>query len=308
MLKLSISVVICTKDREKSLVRAIDSLLIQTRLPEEIVIVDDGQLPSYFYEQNINQHNIKYQYIKKEKPGVALSRNLSVKTIDSDIVLVIDDDVVWDRDYIKSIMDISEFNDTNTIAGVTGVLRVSYTPGILTFLKFFCLDGSRSGKVLASGSGVLVRENSIQEPVDVQWLPGFNMSYRKYIFTQFLFDPSFSGNGWGGEDRDFSYRVSKKYKLVATPHARLVHLKDTTSRVNNRRFGYMETNFFYRFFYKNMPKLPVNYLAITWAITGILVKNLLLIITNPCQERANQLLGNIEGCLAIFAGKIGDPS
>jgi glycosyltransferase involved in cell wall biosynthesis len=38
-----ISVVVCTKDRKNSLEKFLNSLLMQTRLPEELIIVDSSE-------------------------------------------------------------------------------------------------------------------------------------------------------------------------------------------------------------------------------------------------------------------------
>jgi len=57
---MDISVVVPTKDRPENLKRAISSLFIQTILPDEIIIINDGsQLP---YDNVLNE-------IKSFNPG-----------------------------------------------------------------------------------------------------------------------------------------------------------------------------------------------------------------------------------------------
>ena len=90
-------------------------------------------------------------------------------------------------------------------------------------------------------------------PTEVAWLSGCNMSYRKELFDEFSFDERFEGNGWG-DDRDFSYRVSRRYRLVATPDARLVHKEVPAGRIGALEFGRLEIRHFLLFFEKGSPK------------------------------------------------------
>lgn len=300
----NLSIVICTKDRQESLIRCLSSIFSQSYLPFEIIIVDDGQLNKDLIYNLIDKHGINFKYLKKEQPGVALSRNYSIDYIEGDTVLFLDDDVILDPEYITGIMDVYQTDHENEIFGVTGVVRVTYRAGILPFLRFFCLDGKKPGTILPSGNGVLVRYGDINRPIEVKWLPGFNMSYRKEVLYKYRFDPQYTGNGWGGEDRDFSFRLSKSHKLVATPKASLIHCKDPSGRSHNRRFGYMETHHFFYFFKKNMPKDIFHYLAVSWAITGILIKNIFRLIQKHNYKMMSQISGNIQGIYHILLSKV----
>jgi len=302
-MKHTLSIIICTKDREQSLKNCLDTVFCQTRQPNEIIIVDDGDLNEDKIVALVECNQIVCRYLKKDIPGLPASRNLGIEHAQGDIVLFLDDDVVLDPDYVAGVMEIYETDPKRQIGGVTGALKVSYRPGVLPFLRFFGLDGLKPGAILPSGYGVLVREGEFDQPIEVQWLSGCNMSYRHEVLDEFRFDQRLGTYGWG-EDRDFSFRVSHRYKLVATPKARLVHLEDSAGRIDARRFGFMETNYVYRFFAKNMPKKPVTWLALGWAIVGVMIKNLLLAMTTP-NHRAMlaQLRGNLEGLYAIKTGK-----
>ena len=299
----TLSIIVCTKDREQGLRNCLDSIFHQTRRPDEIIIVDDGNLPERDIVGLVARHEIACRYLRKDTVGLTASRNLGVQHVKGDVVLFLDDDVLLDPGYVAGIMEIFEGDLERRVGGVTGVLRTSYRPGVLLFLRFFGLDARMPGAVLPSGKGVLVREGDISYPVEVQWLSGCNMSYRREVFDTFSFDKRLGSYGWG-EDRDFSYRVSKEHKLVATPAAALVHLENPGGRIHPRRFGFMETNYLYRFFAKNMPKRPMNWLALGWAMLGIVIKNILLavIVTNRSATLA-QLGGNLQGLYAILTRK-----
>jgi hypothetical protein len=99
-------------------------------------------------------------------------------------------------------------------------------------------------------------------------------------------------------------RVGRVYRLAATPDARLVHLKDPAGRIARRRFGFMETNYLHRFCAKNMPRTLTYRLAMAWAMTGIVLRNLILgLVSSDRQAYWQAVRGNLEGLWAIRSGK-----
>lgn len=300
---LLLTLIICTKDREAVLRQTLATVFQQSTLPAEILIVDDGALDRDAIVKVVEQQGIPCHYLRKATPGLAASRNLGVQHAKGDIILFLDDDVLLDPGYIAAVMALFAADTACRLGGVTGTLQIDYAAGVRPFLRFFGLDGTTPGQILPSGSGILVRQGEITQPMAVQWLSGCNMAYRREVFTQFHFDQRLGAYGWG-EDRDFSYRVGQRYQLMATPAAQLIHLKATGGRINARYMGFMETNYLYRFFAKNMPKRPRNWLALSWSLLGIMVKNGLLLLR--AQERrtaVEHLQGNLTGIGAIFTGK-----
>ena len=148
MSTLALSVIICTKDREESLRECLGSLLRQSRLPDEVVIVDDGNLDGEVLGSLVRSRGVSYQYLRKQTPGLTASRNLGVEHARGDIVLFLDDDVVLDRGYAAGIMEGFEQDPNGRIGGATGALRIHYRRGVLPFLRFFGLDGRQPGTIL----------------------------------------------------------------------------------------------------------------------------------------------------------------
>ena len=301
--QLRLSLIICTKDREAILRQTLATVFQQTHLPDEIIIVDDGALDQGQITGLIQQHQIPCHYVRKATPGLAASRNLGIQHAQGDLILFLDDDVLLEPGYIAAMLDLFDTDPAGQIGGATGTLQIDYAAGVRAFLRFFCLDGTTPGMILPSGSGILVRQGEITRTMPVQWLSGCNMIYRRQVFADFHFDQRLGSYGWG-EDRDFSYRVGQRYRLMATPDARLIHLKEPSGRIDNRRMGFMETNYLYRFFAKNMPKRLINWVALSWAILGIMLRNLLLAAGRGRRSAAMmQLRGNCAGIQAIFTGK-----
>ena len=99
-----VTLIIPTYNRPKLIKDCIESILVQTRLPDELIVVDDGDLDEIPLEFQCIQAGIALRYIKKDVPGLTESRNAGVRIATGDIIFFLDDDVILDREYIDQIM------------------------------------------------------------------------------------------------------------------------------------------------------------------------------------------------------------
>ncbi|MCX8038144.1 MAG: glycosyltransferase [Candidatus Sumerlaeia bacterium] len=275
---LRLSVVICTKDRPESLAQTLETLWRQTRLPDELVIVDDGRLAPELVATitaAASMRGVRFSYCNKsDRPGLARSRKAGIAQSSGDIILFLDDDVLLDANYIAGIMKVYESDADHRIGGVEGVLQgLRYHPLQMLLLRFFGMDSPRrEGQILKNFIGVLVR--NIPAPTDVQWLTGCNMSYRREALDGVEIPTDLEG--WSaGEDRALSWQVGRRWHLVATPDARLVHCKAPTARLSARQTGFQEVYYNYLHFRRFMPQDLAHRAAFGWLAFGYVVVNLL---------------------------------
>lgn len=97
----NVSVVVPVYNREKTIVRAIDSVLNQSIKPEEIIIVNDGSSDSTAdvlksYGDEITCINMR------QNSGPSLARNEGVKYSKSEWIAFLDSDDCWEKDKLKS--------------------------------------------------------------------------------------------------------------------------------------------------------------------------------------------------------------
>jgi len=298
---LSLSTIICTKDRPDDLGQCLNSILTGSRLPNEIIIIDDGNLDIDDFQKTISNYDIKFYYRRKSPPNVNVSRNLGVSIASGDILSFLDDDVILDQNYYDCVMKAFEQDSSQTIVGITGAIKVHTHPIKRMYLRFFGLESRQPGKVQACGAVTLVRAGEIDRPVRVEWLSGCNMNFRRWVFENYRFDEQDSGYILG-DDRDFTYPIGQKHILIALPDATLIHKKSSVSRDSAKNLGRMEIFHLGRFFLAHRSQTLINWLALGWAFVGIVLKNLLTLL-NPNKRAISvqQLAGNFEGFLQFIA-------
>lgn len=89
----SVSVIVTTHNRKKLIGRAINSILTQTRLPEEIIIVDDGS--SDKTDQFVKEKYPDIRYIWQENHGISSARNAGIITAGGTWIAFLDSDDEW---------------------------------------------------------------------------------------------------------------------------------------------------------------------------------------------------------------------
>jgi glycosyltransferase involved in cell wall biosynthesis len=90
-----ISVIIPTYNRDKVILRAIESVLKQTYLNFEIIIIDDGSTDKTELLLNNLVSKNQIQYYKTENLGVSHARNLGVSKSSGDWIAFLDSDDEW---------------------------------------------------------------------------------------------------------------------------------------------------------------------------------------------------------------------
>lgn len=94
----TVSVIIPTHNRPQLLARALESVCSQTRLPEEVVVVDDASAVPYreVLERCSSEGRVKLLYHRLEQgAGGSAARNLGAKLSRGEILMFLDDDDTW---------------------------------------------------------------------------------------------------------------------------------------------------------------------------------------------------------------------
>src|SRR4051812_11632140 len=94
-----IGVVIPAYNREGVLGRALESVLAQTRQPDEIIVVDDGS--SDGTSAVARSYGSFVRVIGQLHSGVSVARNTGVDSSSADFIAFLDSDDYWARDHLE---------------------------------------------------------------------------------------------------------------------------------------------------------------------------------------------------------------
>ncbi len=97
--KPQISVVIPVHNRAHTIRRAIDSVLAQELVPDEIIIVDDGS--SDETPDILNSYLPKIQVVRQDNKGVSAARNTGIAQASGKWIAFLDSDDEWMRDKLQ---------------------------------------------------------------------------------------------------------------------------------------------------------------------------------------------------------------
>jgi len=273
-----ISVIIPTLHRLNSLREMLHSLLNQTVLPDEVIIVDQSKNDEskFMVEELFNDYkkvgvnNVVLKYIHNPNlTGAAQARNKGIEEAIGDIVFFFDDDVILEKDYTYETMMV--YRDYPNVAGIGGVI-INYNFLNNFFIKLFN-NVFRQGVFKDCRGELFANYKSYSTPIAIDRLSGGCASYKKSVIEFERFDESFDNilNGYSfGEDIELSLRISRNYQLLITPKAMLVHnsvcIKDR--RRSKEDYIFLEVSSWTYIFLKNFKFNFKNWLTYLWLCLG----------------------------------------
>ncbi len=210
---MRISVVIITRNTEYYMRDCLDSLVHQSRTPDEIIVVDaeSTDATQRIVREFSAKHDIIKLHVKALQKGE--SRNYGVTKSTGNIIAFVDADTICHALWIEEILKAFDVPGTDAMAGKE--VRLGY-----------------------SGFAGLKRVPLLHKGQDVTY-PTVNMAYTREAFNTVKgFDPWFKE----AEDVDLNYRViDADFKLIYWDRAIVYH------RVRDSFFGFFKQAFWYGF-------------------------------------------------------------
>jgi len=202
---MNISICITTFNEEGNIGALLDSLLAQTKKPDEIVIVDGGSTDKTV--EIINHYQKRFGGIKllREKCSRARGRNLGVEVARNNIIAITDAGCIAHKDWLENITDPFNQDRVDISAGFYAMVAsgVPSSAGSMT-------RGALVSKAMSVFLGVTPRH------FDINFLPSArSMAFRKSAWEDVGGFPEGKGNS--AEDTDFNYKAVKlglKYARV----------------------------------------------------------------------------------------------
>ncbi|MDP3086727.1 MAG: glycosyltransferase family 2 protein [Methylotenera sp.] len=266
-----ITSVIPTKNRPHDLIKAVSSVISQTRLPDELIIVDqssDDKSLVLVDALMMKYSNVQLIYIHDPLiSGLVDAKRVAVENAVGNIICFLEDDVILETDFIEQIE--KGFVEKSDMLGCCGIITNPPQQTVIyeVLFKLFHRGIFKDIRVGLYGkfSG---RENSL---ISSDKLSGGLSAWHRDVFKVVSFDVS---NGFHMfEDVDFSTRVSRIFgsRLYINPNARLAHY---CSPVNREILGQRQKRKLTEciVYYKKRRSWPGATLALIWLLLGMFLE------------------------------------
>lgn len=295
----TIAVVICTRDRPDSLLESLESIWPQSHTPDELIIIDDGEMASDIRTRiavSAKSNNITFQCEKNGSRGLTPGRNQAARISTSEVLLYLDDDVSCREDCIQRIVEL--FRDSR-VDGVTATVEepLFESRNAKLFLIGYKLAGwwrvaPRQGPGTPMPR-ILARRHVA---VPARWLSGAAMALRRSVVLANPFDENLVEYALG-EDREMGYRLAPRHWLLESKLARVRHRRDPGQRLDGRRLGLMTVRN-YLYILRKTCRLGVgDAVLIAWSFAVLMSMHAIWLLGPSRRMHFDVLLGMIHGLL-----------
>lgn len=298
-----VSVIIPTKNRSEDLDLTLRSLVAQTVLPEELIIVDqsEGNESRTCTERVLSTRNrgIELKYIHDTRiTGGAAARNQAMSVASGNVWLFLDDDVILEADFIEQLLNAYHANPE--AVGVSGIVT-NYPHPALTFQLWssaFVRGPFHDDRQPVYWNAERLRKS---DPIAVSRMGGGLMSFKADVVRDLRFDENLSGVS-DGEDVDFCSRLTQGSLLIIVPKARLVHKLSPAGRSRQHWLNrHARSNHF--LYHKNWAGQKSNKFYFAWLNAGYYLVASLAVVKSASLAPWRDLLDGIEqGRLVGTAG------
>ncbi len=292
-----IAYIVPTKDRPEDLAKLLQSLMQQTVMPHQIVIVDGSAPPIEHVLGSFS--DLPLTYVRVFPPSLARQRNAGVAALASDISIAgyLDDDLVLEPKATEEMLAFWSAATPNTGGAAFSIVN---QPCAFSnrLARLFYLDDPRPGRVLRSGFQSQIPP--IERLTETDWLYGGATTWRRRVLDTIRYDEWYLGHGYL-EDVDYSYRVGQQYQLFVVGDARCWHFSRPIAR--NREFAVGRQQVVNRlYFFRKMGTFSPG--ALAWAFLG---QSLLNVASCFRRREVGGLLrfaGNIAGLMSLLGGRL----
>ena len=287
-MSLRTAVIIATKGRPQEVSVLLETLDLQTVLPDVIVV---STCDASDIEQNIvGKRNL---HILFGPAGLPAQRNRALSLIrdSADIVVFFDDDFIPSRFWIERIQLLfATLADVGTVTG-----RV-------------LADGVTAGGLPKTEGQSIVNKADLSEKMptpstystQINSPYGCNMAFRIKNIEGLMFDERLALYGWL-EDLDFGLRAGMRGGMISTDLVWGVHLGVQGARSSGIRFGYSQV---VNPWYLMKKGLITRFDACRRICRGLAGNAIKLIVSQKSHvDRRGRLKGNIIGIKDIMIGK-----
>lgn len=276
---MKISIIICTRNRFDDFTKTLPSVAAQTRLPDELIVVDSSDEKKLETYLNSFKSPFPVRYFHTQ-PGLTLQRNHGIDESKGDLFFFFDDDVDLDKSYLAEVEKVFASDIKQEIGAVGGKIVAHFSPSALLRLEqftfyvlrlIFGVVGTRNGKFYPSGMPSHPHRN--QPSGFIECLSGCCMAFRREVFEKAKFDEALAHYGLM-EDVDISKQtLDVGYKIYYQTSASLIHNESPMNRLKVQQWAEMSVVNYDYLFRKSWARDTWRWLFYYWALIGLFVTN-----------------------------------
>lgn len=230
-----LSVVIPTYQRPQWIRRAVRSLAVQTRPPDEVIAVArDTDVPTHDSIAALQAEGLPFKLRRElvSEPGFIPPVRTGVAAATGDVVAVMDDDAEAEDGWAARLL--GHYGDAGVGAVGGRCINTSDEKGPTPVP-----DADRVGYVNGVGQfvGRMYHRPTFDRPVEVDFLMGGNMSFRREITARLEFDMQLNRNVAQGYEVDLGLQVKRLgWKIIFDPQLAIRHYSAPRATVGLRTF------------------------------------------------------------------------
>ncbi|MFL5733348.1 MAG: glycosyltransferase family 2 protein [Chloroflexia bacterium] len=303
---MHISVIICTYRRAGALMDLLGCLAAQTYGDFEVLIVDgSGDDPTVrdkvaqFVREQRKQLDLRLLTSPK---GLTRQRNLGLREARGELACFFDDDITMGSKFLAQVVALFGRPEIEGVGGLTGYDTMHYPQPVTFRWKLRRWLGSipslEPGAVDKLGRNVpleFVRPDA--GLVQVGWLPGFCMIYRRAAIGNLCFDEELPT--YGGEDWSFSTQVGRSWRLVLNTELSLKHHSAPEFRDSSVQRVY-QTGFGFGRAFAKRAEGPRDYMTIARFAWAEIMVDLLALLKGPSAAKIKIVFARPAGLVAGF--------
>ncbi|WP_076413174.1 glycosyltransferase family 2 protein [Shewanella sp. UCD-KL12] len=204
------SLIITTYNWPEALEAVLNSVAKQTRLPDEVIIADDGSKEAtvQLIKKMAKSFPVPLIHSWQEDLGFRLSRsrNKAIHLASMDYIVMIDGDMILNKHFIADHIKVAEpgffITGKRVKLGEKLSLKVLNQHASLSFFT----SGISRGRELCLRSSVLQSMYCNSRPYSIDGIHGCNLAFwRQDVIAVNGFNAEFEG--WGPEDKEFALRM-----------------------------------------------------------------------------------------------------
>lgn len=291
--------VVPTRNRRADLWRMLSSIRSGSTWPQQIVVVDGGDEGQTVSEVESDFADLGVEYLRVFPPSLARQRNAGMARLAPAITLAgyLDDDLVLDPQAVAAMLAFWEDAGPGVGGAAFNITNVE-AQDRNRFKDLFLLEHHHRGIVRRSGYHSMICP--VERTTYTDWLFGGATVWRRAVVHAFPYDEWFTGTGFL-EDVDYSFTVSRQFRLAVVADARVEHLSPPIRP--DRQYLVGQWQIINRMYFVRKHRQLSPWLCL-WALVGQAIVNVAKACLRHDRSGWDRFRGNLAGFRSLLSGRL----